>query len=74
MTPKVENYFEELFPIIDDKQLHRWFRINRETFHEFADILTMDENLFPLRGKPIKFKKHLAMTLTYLGTQLPPYQ
>ena len=44
------------------------------TFHALAEILQNDENEQLYGRKPIEFKKRLAMTLTFVGTQLPSYQ
>ena len=55
-------------------QFHRWFRMDRCTFENLAEILKFDEqdNLFG--RKPMDFNKRLAMTLTFMGTQIPSFQ
>ena len=57
-----------------DRQFRRWFRINPDTFHQLADILVMDEDIFTNGRKPMDFKKRLAMTLAFLGSTIPSYQ
>ena len=61
-VPKIENFFEETFAHMTDRQFRRWFRINPDTFHQLADILIMGEDIFTYGRKPMDFKKRLAMT------------
>ena len=72
--PKVYDFFEEMTPNMQDKQFRRWYRMDPPTFHALADIFRNDENENLIVCKPLDFKKRLAVTLMFLGTQLPSYQ
>ena len=73
-VPKVDNFFEDAVPNMQIKQFRRWFRMDPPTFHALGEILQNDENEKLHGRKPIDFKKRLAMTLTFLGTQMPSFQ
>ena len=71
---KIDNFYETIAPHMVPAQFWRWFRMERSTFEELAAILKFDENENLVRCKPIEFNKRLAMTLSFLGTQMPSFQ